>query len=317
MQSPRRARHTGRLVAAAAVAVLCAAPLSPPAAASDDAPAWTASPSGGGGGGGDGDGDGEGRPYFYLEGVAGTVFEDRLALTNPGRKAATVRLRGKGNEGSGSWIALATAEVRIPPRTRAEVPFTVTVPPGAAPGEHPGAIAASDGGRTTDVPVHLRVSGPTLAALTVEDVTVRGQGDGAVIRYALVNRGNTVLTPRLAVRAEGFLGGEILRRASRTLPERLAPGERVERTEPWPGAPALDAVDVHLTATAAGGARGEATATASFVPLGAVAGTALLVVVLVAGGTAVRRVRRSARPLTPDPDSTRPERPLAKAGATT
>ncbi|GGX35977.1 COG1470 family protein [Streptomyces chryseus] len=310
MHPPRRARHAGRLLAAAAVLLGAAAPApaaapsAPFAAAAEDAPGWTAAPSGGG------------RPYFYLEGVAGTVFEDRLALTNPGGEARTVRLRGTGDD-SGSWIALAETEVRIPPRTRAEVPFTVTVPAGAAPGDHPGAIAASGAGRSADVPVHLRVSGPTLAALTVEDVTVEERGDGAVIRYALVNRGNTALVPRLAVRAEGLLGGEVLRRAPRTLPQRLAPGQRVERTEPWPGAPVLDTVEVRLTATAAGGARGEATASAAFVPWTTVTVTTLLVLGAAAG--AVRRVRRR-KPPQPAPaprEATPHERPLAQSGATT
>ncbi|MET9517686.1 hypothetical protein [Streptomyces sp. NPDC002994] len=310
MQSPRSVTHAVRLLAAASV-VAVAVSLPPSVAAADGGPAWTAAPSGSGGG--------DGRPYFYLEGVAGTVFEDKLALTNTGSKPHTVGLRGTG-EGAGAWIVLATPEVKIPPRTRAEVPFTVTVPPGAAPGDHPGAIVASGAGRETDVRVHLRVSGPRLAALTVEDVTVRSRGDGAVIGYALVNRGNTTLTPRLAVRAEGLVGGELLYRSPRTLPERLAPGERVERTEPWPDAPALDSVTVRLTATAAGGARGEATASASFVPWGTVTGAALLVLVLGAGGGAAWRVvrRRHGKPPTTDTQPpTKPERHLAQAGATT
>ncbi|MGW7051739.1 COG1470 family protein [Streptomyces sp. NPDC054887] len=300
MQSPRRARRAGRLLAAAAVLLLNAAAPVPAAAAADRAPAWTAAPSG------------AGRPYFYLEGAAGTVFEDRLTLTNPGGGARTFVLRAEGAD-SGDWIALAATEVRIPARTRAEVPFTVTVPPGAAPGSHSAAIAASGGGRATKVPIHLRVSGPTLAALTVEDVTVRRRGDGAVIAYVLVNRGNTALAPRLAVRAEGLLGGELLRRAPRTLPERLAPGARVERTEPWPGAPALDAVDVRLTATAAGGARSEATASASFVPRTAVAVTALAVLGVAAG--AVRRLRRRPRPPQDAAEPLVAKRPLAQSGA--
>ncbi|WP_308315452.1 hypothetical protein [Streptomyces sp. ISL-100] len=304
MQPPRSVRHAGRRLAAAAVVLLCAAAVLPPSAAvADGGPPWKAAPSG------------DGRPYFYLEGVAGTVFEDTLALTNPGSKPRTVGLRGSG-EGAGAWIVLATPEVKIPPRTRAEVPFTVTVPPGAAPGDHPGAIVASGAGHETDVRVHLRVSGPKLAALTVEDVTVRSHGDGAVIEYALVNRGNTTLTPRLAVRAEGLVGSELLHRAPRTLPERLAPGERVERTEPWPGAPALDSVTVRLTATAAGGAHGEATASAPFVAWGTVTGTALLV--LAAGAGSVWRVRRRRPPpTTPTGPPTNPERHLAQAGATT
>lgn len=281
--------------------LLCAAAVpAPSAAVADGGGTWTAAPSG------------AGRPYFYLEGAAGTVFEDKLSLTNPGGEPRTVRLRG---EGAGGWITPATSEVKIPPRTRAEVPFTVTVPPGAAPGAHPGAIVASGASRESDVRIHLRVSGPRLAALTVEDVTVHDQGDGAVIQYALVNRGTTTLTPRLTVRAEGLLGGELLHRAPRTLPERLSPGERVERTEPWPDAPALDAVDVRLTATAAGGARGEATASASFVPWGTVTGTALLV--LAAGGGAARHLRRRRKPPTTAPEPAEPDRHLAQAGATT
>ncbi|WP_079148138.1 COG1470 family protein [Streptomyces agglomeratus] len=308
MQSPRRARRTGRLRAAAASLVpLCALAVLPPtAAAADGRPSWTAAPSGNEGR------EGGGRPYFYLEGVAGTVFEDELALTNPGAEPRTVRLRGTGPDG-GSWIVFASAEVRIPPRTRADVPFTVTVPPDTAPGDHPGAIAVSGGGDASRIRVHLRVSGPTLAALTVEDVVVRERGGGAVVEYALVNRGNTPLTPRLAVRADGLLGGELLRRAPRTLPVRLAPGDRVERTEPWPGAPALDAVDVHLTATAAGAAPAGATASASFVPWGTVAGAALLVAA--GAGGALWYVRRRGTP-PPSPGEPLPaERHLARSGA--
>lgn len=60
------------------------------------------------------------------------------------------------------------------------------------------------------------MTGPTLSALTVEDVSVSGRGRTAAIRYTLVNRGNTVLAPRLAVRADGLFG-PVLRRAARTL----------------------------------------------------------------------------------------------------
>ncbi len=49
--------------------------------------------------------------------------------------------------------------------------------------------------------------------------------------YELVNRGNTVLTPKLAVRADGVLG-RALDRAPRTLPLDLPPGRRVTLTEP-------------------------------------------------------------------------------------
>ncbi|HET6858898.1 MAG TPA: hypothetical protein VFH94_17635 [Streptomyces sp.] len=337
----RWARLAGRIGAVAGMllcAVLLSAPTAPAAPAADGGPAWTAAPSGGSGDGGRGD---EGRPYFYLEGAAGAVLQDKVSLTNPADEPRTVRLRGadaynarggafavreeRRSTGTGAWIALASDEVRIPPRTRAEVPFSVTVPPGATPGDHPGAVVVSGGGREVGVRIHLRVSGPTLAALTVEDVKVGESGDGAIVRYALVNRGNTALTPRLALRADGVFG-ELLRRDARALPVELLPGQRVELTEPWPEVPDLDRAHVRLTVTAAGGAHGEATAARTFVPWSAVAGAGLAL--LAAGGAAARLVRRRRRPgpetagadagdaeMAPAEEMTHRDEHLARAGA--
>ncbi|GAA3099542.1 hypothetical protein GCM10020254_51240 [Streptomyces goshikiensis] len=129
------------------------------------------------------------------------------------------------------------------------VPFTVTVPPASPPGDHPAAVVATEAGREVGVRVHLRVGGPALAALTVEDVAVRGRGAGRVVSYTLVNRGNVTLAPRLAIRAEGRFG-EVAGRAPRAVPVELLPGRRVTLTEPWPGAPVLDRVELTLTVTA-------------------------------------------------------------------
>ncbi|MGA4849289.1 hypothetical protein ACOBQB_24645 [Streptomyces sp. G5(2025)] len=300
---------------ARAAAALCAAVLVPAAATSAYAdgagsPAWSVAPS---------TGDGTrpakgGRPAFYAEGAPGTVLRDTLAVTNPGSKPRTVSLRG-----TGAWVRFAQRRVTVPPRTRAEVPFTVTVPEDAVPGDHPGAVVASGGGRTVGVRLHLRVGGPTLPALTVERVKV--DQDAGRITYDLVNRGNTVLRPKLAVHADGVLG-TLLDRPARPLPVELLPGRRVSLSEPWPDAPGLDVADVRLTATATASdgarARDSATASARFVPWGAVAGGAA-VLLAVAGG-AVHLVRRRRRdPEVPERGrAQRPcnERQLAKSGMT-
>ncbi|RSN02418.1 hypothetical protein DMH25_24815 [Streptomyces sp. WAC 01325] len=234
------------------------------------AEAWLVAPSGGG------------RPSFYTEGEPGSVQQDTVSVTNRGAEPLTVRLTGDGVP-----IAFAESRVRIPARTRAEVPFTVTVPTGTAPGDRAGEIVARDAdGRAQRVPLRLRVTGPELSALTVEQVAVRADG----ITYVLVNRGTTPLTPSLAVRADGVLG-RLLDRAPRALPVDLPPGSRTRLTEPWPDRPALDAVDVRLTVTAAGGAADTAQVSVRFVPWGAVAGVAGA---LAAAGAlfAVRRRRR-------------------------
>lgn len=293
---PMWGRRGARALCAGAAVLLawCVGPVPGASADADDRRGagadgrWSLSPSSGTGSRPARDG---GRPSFYLEGAPGAVLRDTLSLTNPGSEPRTVTLRGAGPDGTGTWLAFAERAVTVPARTRADVPFTATVPQGAAPGDHLGTVVARGGGRDERVPVRLRVSGPVLAALTVERVRV----DAATgrIAYDLVNRGNTVLEPRVAVRADGVFG-ELLDRKARKLPLRLAPGRRVSLTEPWESAPALDSVDVRLTVTAAGGVRERGTASAWLVPWPAVAGGAVGTVALAAGGVvAVRRRRRA------------------------
>ncbi|MBW5487164.1 COG1470 family protein, partial [Streptomyces bambusae] len=253
-----------------------------------DGPGWTAEPAAGAAARPSGP-----RPYFYLQGGPGSVLEDRIALANPTDRERTLTLRGAdayntadgalavrpadrstgAGAGAGAWVGFGGAgTVTIPPRTRAVVPFTVTVPPGAAPGDHPVAVVAAEAGHEAAVRVHLRVSGPQVAALTVEDVRVRGRGGATVVTYTLVNRGNVALAPQLALTADGLLG-EPPGRTRRPVPVELLPGQRVELTEPWPGAPVFDRVRLTAEVTAAGGARAEATATAWFLPWGIAART--------------------------------------------
>ncbi|MFE9374609.1 hypothetical protein ACFYM2_33235 [Streptomyces sp. NPDC006711] len=298
--------------------LLCALSAPTARAAPPASEEWTAAPASGGGS----RPSAGGRPCFYLEGAPGTVLEDRLSLTNPTGAPLKVALRGAlaYNNADGSfgaratpdpWIALAAPDVRVPPDTRADVPFSVTVPAGARPGDHPAVLVAVAGGREVDIRLQVRVSGPTLSALTVESVRVDKRHH--VIRYALVNRGNTALTPRLAVRGDGVFG-RALDRAPRALPVELLPGQRVELSEPWPHPPALDRVEVRLDVTAGGGARSSATADVTFVPWGAAAGAGP---VLLGGAAAAwlavlrgRRTRALMSPQTPEP-----ERELAQTGA--
>ncbi|WP_102924242.1 hypothetical protein [Streptomyces noursei] len=280
-----RTAATGAALAVAAV-LLCpaAAEARPPTAAragppTATAPGWSAAPTG------------AARTAFYLEGPPGTALTDRLAVRNPTGRPLTVRLAGDG--GVDGWLAFGTPEVTVPPWTQASVPFTVTVPDTAAPGGHPGGltVTGTTPGARTRIPIRLRVTGPTLSALTVEQVSVTRRGSAALIHYTLVNRGNTALRPRLEVRADGLFG-PLLRRPARTLPDVLPPGARADRTETWPDPPALDAVDVRLTATAAAGARDTTTARYTAAPWGA--GVAPLLLAAGGGGWAVVRRRRRA-----------------------
>ncbi|MFD5817676.1 hypothetical protein [Streptomyces sp. NPDC127038] len=271
----------------------------PPALAAEG---WSVVPAAGGAA--------DGRPAVYAEGAPGTVLQDAVSVLNPGARTLTVRLRGaadgtsavrEGPADAGAWIAFAgrahgrrTAvrelSVRVPAHTRADVPFTIGVPAGAAPGDHPGAILASGGGRTSAVRVRLRVPGPALPALTVEHVRV----GGGRISYDLVNRGTTVLVPYLAVHAGGVFGA-LLDRGPRALPVELPPGRRITLHEPWTDPPALDAAEVRLTVTAAGGVRSTGAASVRFVPWAAMAGAGAALAALGALFALRRRGRAGGR----------------------
>ncbi|WP_330296704.1 COG1470 family protein [Streptomyces sp. NBC_00503] len=287
-------RRAGVLLLAVAALHGAAAAGAPPAAA--DEPGWTAEPVAGTGAAPKASGAANApaaRPYFYLAGASGTVLEDRLSLANTSDQEHTVTLRGAdayntadgafavrpappaaagGSQGpatgAGSWISFgASTTVKVPAHTRAVVPFAVTVPPGAPPGDHPAAVVATEAGHEVGVRVHLRVDGPALAALTVEDVSVRGEGAASTIAYTLVNRGNVALAPELSIDAEGTFG-KVAGRSAHTLPVEVLPGQRVELSEPWPGAPVFDRVALTLTVTAPGGARATGRTSAWFLPWG-------------------------------------------------
>ncbi|MFG2992246.1 hypothetical protein ACGFZK_23665 [Streptomyces sp. NPDC048257] len=330
-------RRAGVVLLLAATA-LYAAPAHPAAA---DEPGWTAEPAAGTATAARPDSTRPNyprpyypRPYYYMAGAPGSVLEDSLALVNTTDRERTITLRGADayntadgafavrpatgtapattGSGAGSWISFGTATtVTVPPRTRAVVPFTLTVPPASPPGDHPAAVIATEGGHEVGVRVHLRVGGPTLAALTVEDVTVRGRGAAAVVAYTLVNRGNVALTPELRIRAEALIGAVSAPPRGRTLPVELLPGQRVELTEPWPGAPALDRVRVTLTVTAPGGARAVATGSRWLVPR-ALAGWTGAGLLALGAATAAALYRVRGRRPGPEPA---PEAPAAAGPA--
>lgn len=232
------------------------------------------------------------RPLVYLEGPPGSVLSDKVVLTNTAERDRTFRLRGVAPDDSAEspskdWVGFAKSEVRVPARTRAEVPFHVTVPEDGVPGDHRSAVRVQGPGGAVDVPLRLRVTGRALPALGLEDVSV----DGGKVRYTLVNRGNTVITPQLSLVAEG-LRGTVVERAPRSLDVGLAPGERITRSVAWPGTPTFDRVKVTLTATASGGAGASAETTDSTIPWPAIGLTALVL----AGGGGWWLLRRARGP---------------------
>ncbi|MBD0740452.1 WxL protein peptidoglycan domain-containing protein [Streptomyces sp. CBMA29] len=309
---------TGAVAAVGLVTLL--GPAAGPAGAADNG-RWSVFPAPAAGAADPG-ATGQERQFFTLQADPGTTVKDKVSVSNLSTAPMTFRLYGadayntprdggfavrgpdETNRDVGTWIRLAKTTLTVPPRTRADIPFTLTVPANASPGDHPGAIVAldtrTDEGsgkvavgvrRAVGARVYLRVGGPSLAALSVEHLTVSHGGPllpgtgstAATIHYTLVNRGNVTLSPRLAVKATGLFGRTLLNRPARDLPLELLPGQQVSLTEKWAGAPAFDRVSVRLTvSTATGGVNERDTASYLVAPWLAVglvlAGLAVLVV---------------------------------------
>lgn len=228
--------------------------------------------------------------------------------------------RDEASSGLGTWVQLSSTHLSIAPRASVDVPFTLTVPADATPGDHVGGIVTSvsttgDSGVSVDrrlgIRIAARVAGDLAPALAIEnpaltyDASANPFGAGsATVRYTVRNTGNVALTGEQYVSVAGPLGW------FRAAPEKidplpvLLPGESREVTVAVPGvvpAFALDATvriepvygDVDETGPAIPVA--EAGASTPAVPWAAVVAIVLLALIVLVAVIAGRRGRRRRR----------------------
>lgn len=145
--------------------------------------------------------------------------------------------------GVGSWVALPQESVDIPAGESVSVPFTLTVPADAAPGDFSGGVVVtySTQGDTVSVDnrvatrVDVRVPGELTVSHEISDLQVSLPStwsllgpSTATVTYTLTNTGTARLYAQEAITASGPLGIGALRTDS-TLQEVL-PGATVERS---------------------------------------------------------------------------------------
>lgn len=192
----------------------------------DDTVTWMVRPS---------DGVGEdGRSWIEQELDPGETVTEHLIVRNLSRRAVTFQLSaadgyftetGRFNMltadqesiDAGTWIEIAET-VDVAPGGDVVVPFTVTVPDNATPGDHPAGVAAAiRSGQDEQIGVESRVGFRVMTRVSGELVpsaalTVSGSYDGswnpfepgrAFVDYAVENTGNTrlALEPHLEVSA--------------------------------------------------------------------------------------------------------------------
>jgi hypothetical protein len=269
---------------------------------------------------------GSGRPNYWYTLNPGGRLEDGLVVVNHGTtplhlavyaadgftKGGRLDLVTKDAKSArvGAWVHTDRPDVTVRPGESVEVPFTLTLPDDAAPGEYMGGIVTqaggTDAGRRLGIRIRLRVGGSLKPSLSAENLHVRysgtpfGKGD-ATVTYTIHNTGNAILTARQAVSVSGPFGRLRVHAGQIHDSPQLLPGDTWKVSVPVRGvAPALRLTGrvtlVPLLTDASG----------SVAPLAAVETTsyawtwALLLVLVVLGGLVVaglayRRRRRRTR----------------------
>ncbi|MDX3854962.1 WxL protein peptidoglycan domain-containing protein [Streptomyces sp. AK02-01A] len=206
---------------------------------------------------------GTGRNRFTYTLAPGSRVTDAIAVVN--RSDTTIKLRvyasdafttpsggidllpaDKKPSDVGSWITMRSSTLTLKSQKSAVVPFTLTVPAKATPGDHSGGVVTSlitkTDGKTVRLDrrlgsrLYLRVAGPLSPALTVTDVhtayrgTLNPVGRGSThVTYTVANTGNVRLKAHQLIRTSGLFGLISQNARVADLPEVL-PGSSLTRT---------------------------------------------------------------------------------------
>ncbi|MET8283574.1 DUF916 domain-containing protein [Micromonospora sp. NPDC005174] len=203
--------------------------------------------------------------YSYNVNPGGTV-EDAMVVANRGPAPLTLAVyaadgfttdagqldlltRDKKSVAVGAWVKPSAGSVVIQPGRTAQVPFTVTVPANATPGDHVGGILTTltqadqaegiNVDRRLGIRITLRVGGELKPNLAVENLHVTYDGPAnplakgdATVSYTIHNTGNAALSGKQSVSVSGPFGILRARAADIAAPPQLLPGESWDVTVP-------------------------------------------------------------------------------------
>ncbi|MBM0277106.1 WxL protein peptidoglycan domain-containing protein [Micromonospora tarensis] len=229
-----------------------------PAVAAEGNVAWTVRTAS--------NGYGEARSSYSYNVNPGGAVEDAMVVANRGPAPLTLSVyaadgfttdagqldlltKDKKSVAIGAWVKAKTGSVVIQPGKTAQVPFTVSVPGNATPGDYVGGILTAltqadqtegiNVDRRLGIRIKLRVGGELKPNLAIENLHVRYAGSvnpfakgDATITYKLHNVGNAALSGQQAVSVSGPFGLLRVRAGDIAAPPELLPGESWTVTVP-------------------------------------------------------------------------------------
>ncbi len=207
-----------------------------------------------------------GRNQFIFQNVPGAAIADSVSISNLSKTPLTFKIYPTDafttTDGSyallpglqpptdlGTWVKLAGASYTLAPGKQLDVPFQLTVPKNASPGDHAGGIVASvsalqtsSAGERVNVDrrvaarIYLRVAGPISPAVEISapELSFHGgnflSGGTLSAHYVVRNTGNVrVSAGQSKLRVRGPLGLDLGESVAVNLPE-LLPGAQVDVT---------------------------------------------------------------------------------------
>ncbi|SEG76200.1 protein of unknown function [Thermomonospora echinospora] len=247
----------GLTLTAAALAPVPAAAHGAPAAPGADDLTWAVRPSGPTGP--------SGRDYFVYTASPGQTIKDKVSISNLSGRTLTFRVYAtdafntadgaftlltadRAPTGIGTWLKFGGGFHSVKAGKTVQVPFTLTVPHDATPGDHGGGIIASitqqqttargqrvNVDRRVAARVYLRAQGPVTPSLQISELRTGYSapvlGGGRMkVTYTVRNTGNIRVTALARIGVQGPFGVPLGGRASRRIPE-LLPGNSYTFTE--------------------------------------------------------------------------------------
>ncbi|MEV4764669.1 DUF916 domain-containing protein [Micromonospora chokoriensis] len=223
---------------------------------------------------------GEARSSYSYNVNPGGAVDDAMVVANRGPAPLTLSVyaadgfttdagqldlitKDKKSVAIGAWVKANAESVVIQPGKTAQVPFKISVPENATPGDYVGGILTAltqadqaegiNVDRRLGIRIKLRVGGELKPNLAIEDLHVAYDGSSnpfakgdATISYKVHNIGNAALSGQQGVTVSGPFGLLRVRAADIAAPPELLPGESWNVTVPVHGV----APTISLAATA-------------------------------------------------------------------
>jgi len=258
--------------------------LSPPAHAANNG-SWSVAPTGANGN--------IPRDWFEYTMRPGQVLRDMVSISNltdhemhfaiypsdayntPLDGAFALLKKDQPSRDEGTWVRFGYTDLKVPAKSRADIPFEISVPLNAPPGDHAAGLVAEDldykrqqldKGKGVDLQqrvgtrVYIRVLGALEPSLQVTQLGIRhidpllppftGSGKAA-IAYQITNVGNVRLSGTAVLKVKGLFGRTLKTFKARDIPELLPKGS-VVFSEPWKGLPIADRLTADVTVTTPG-----------------------------------------------------------------